>query len=603
MLDQLLLFGSIGLSVLSVAEGVNKAYELCVGDEMEPPVLPKVVLLAFRCCDVFSRLAFWALLGFCLRPTDAKLRPYLPIIMAAESLLIAALFKSRSFGLNLTWSDLFQKQHFVSVMGCILGTYWCCTGTILVAQHRLFKSLSTLRFLQTLGVLWLCALVYSASVGGECLVTEKPAIVMITLLAVVSYGLTLIMAFLHDLSMSFFALPLFPVRAGWLGGRLELAARFGVAWKIPRVLQSAKAEEAAAALCQAAEAGHVSVIHALLDARVSVHAAASSRDASGRTALLLAAQGGHVAAIKALQSHGLRHMEQADSDGWTPVLFAARNGHLDVVKFLQSSGCNMDRANNDQCTSVVLAAEFGHLDVVKFLQSSGCNMEKADKDGRTAVVVAATSGHLNVVKFLHGCGCHITAHSVIGAFDKGHSDVVQFLSDFVDVKTAGFFSRLEVKHILAMAHGPGPVTEAEALFKAGHHRRPRLVGLTALEALTPPEHGHVWFTCGTPDLAQSAGKFYHEIQLLSEFYNPQLGWLSTDGRHDGVGDDSNGWAFDGHIGCWWHNGCRKPVQMSRWKVNDVLGFAIDLDKGQMQLRTDQEEHTMFFQVPDSCCKV
>jgi len=93
---------------------------------------------------------------------------------------------------------------------------------------------------------------------------------------------------------------------------------------------------------------------------------------------------------------------------------------------------------------------------------------------------------------------------------------------------------------------------------------------------------------------------------LSEFGRPQLGWLSTDfegGDDDGegVGDDSNGWAFDGSGRCCWHGGRRERLQIAPWKVNDVLGFAIDLDEGHMQLRTEQQELTMPFEAHGAVC--
>ena len=122
---------------------------------------------------------------------------------------------------------------------------------------------------------------------------------------------------------------------------IDYRAVVWVASQIPRLLQ-AEADDGVQALCQAAEAGHVSVIHALLDAGVSGTATASSG-----TALHFAAQGGHVAVMKALQSRGLRDMEKPNDKGVTPAAFAASKGHLDVVKFLQSSGCNMETAQCD----------------------------------------------------------------------------------------------------------------------------------------------------------------------------------------------------------------------------------------------------------------
>ena len=243
--DLLILCGSIAMSILTVEVGINNAYELCVPEsrKLEKTKLPPGALLGFRCCDSFSRIAAWALLGMCLRPFGAKLhglqQPYLPLILAAELLLITAVFKSRSFGLNLAWSELFKREYLVSVMACFLGTYWCCNTADLAAQHRLSRSLLALRLLQTLGTLWLCAWSFSIAVGSDCLAVEQPAVVIVALLVLFTFAVTFLTALAHDVALSLFALPFFPVIAGWKGGRLELAARFGVASQMPRLLRSA----------------------------------------------------------------------------------------------------------------------------------------------------------------------------------------------------------------------------------------------------------------------------------------------------------------------------------------------------------------------------
>ena len=790
-LDALIFCGSIAMSIYTVSEGVNKAFELCTPDhrKMERIILPKIALLAFRCWDVFSRICIWAILGACLRPMGANAhglrQPFLPVLMAGELLLMVLAFKSRSLGLNLTWSKLFEKQYFLSAIGCYLGTYWCCNGADLVAQHRLFRSLVAFRLLETLGTLWLCALVYSASVAGECRAAEEPVVVVMALLVLITYVFTFMAAVLHDFSMSFFARPFFPVVAGQLGGTLELAARFGVASQIPPLLEAAAADEGIAALCQAAEAGQVSVIHALLDAP-GISATAKWE---GRSALHWAAEGGHLSAIQALQCRGERDLERADhkgftacilasmkghvevvkylhisscnlekadndghtvgivaaqnghlevvkylltagcdlnraTDGYTAAILAAQYGHLDVVTYLQSSGCDLDKVarngysatilaameghlevvkylhisgcnlektdqdgytatllaaqdghlevvkylhsagcdldkptnhgysaasvaahnghlevvryfhmsghdletvakngytatilaameghlevvkylhsakcglekpTNNGATAVMLAAENGHLEVVKYLQSVGCDLNKADKSGCTAAILAATEGNFEVVKFLHFSGCHIGVQSLHAATAAGHLAVVTFLLAFVEVNAPGIGNA----HALDQAKDPAV---AEALLEAGAvpGAVPQLVGLTALTPI--PGGGNGWFTGGTVELAQTRGKFYHEIQLLSDFQSPQLGWLSVDFRGsddgNGVGDDSHGWAFDGHRCCWWHDGS-EPLEIDCWKVNDVLGLAIDLDHGQMHLRTKQKEVTKQVQV-------
>ncbi|CAL1150696.1 unnamed protein product [Cladocopium goreaui] len=633
--DLLILCGSIAMSILTVAVGINNAYELCVPEshKLEKNILPPGALLCFRWCDSFSRIGAWALLGMCLRPIGAKLhgiqQPYLPLILAAELLLIVAVFKSRSFGLNLACSELFKKEFVVSVMASFLGTYWCCNTADLAAQHRLSRSLLALRLLQTLGTLWLCAWSFSIAVGSECLAVEQPAVVMVALLVLFTFALAFLTALAHDVAMSLFALPFFPVIAGWKGGRLELAARLGVASQIPRLLRSAGGDvDGAAALCQAAEAGQNSAIHALVDAGVSLIAKVDNRE---YTAAILAAEHGHLEVVKYLHSARCDFNTAANS-GYTAGIWAAKNGHLQVVQYLHSARCDFNRTANSGYNAGILAASNGHLEVAQYLHSARCDFNKAASNGYTAGILAASNGHLEVVQYLHSVrcdfkrvanngftaaslaaknghlrvlqflrssGCDFGVHSLHAATDSGHLSVVEFLLSFVDVNAAGI-GRAHALDI-ARANDPnGPV--AKALLRAGAAPGPdpRLVGLTALRPLETPPHGYVWLTCGAAKLAQCRGKFYHEMQILSEFRRPQLGWLSTDfeGGDDkddkGVGDDANGWAFDGQRCCCWHGGRREPLQIAPWKVNGVLGFAIDLDGGQMQLRTEQQELTMPF---------
>ena len=91
------------MSILTVAVGINNAYELCVPEsrKLENNILPPGALLCFRWCDNFSRIGAWALLGMCLRPIGAKLhgvqQPYLPLILAAELLLITAVLQIPKF--------------------------------------------------------------------------------------------------------------------------------------------------------------------------------------------------------------------------------------------------------------------------------------------------------------------------------------------------------------------------------------------------------------------------------------------------------------------------------------------------------------------------
>ena len=351
----------------------------------------------------------------------------------------------------------------------------------------------------------------------------------------------------------------------------------------------------------AAEHGHLEVVKYLHSARCDFNTAANS----GYTAGIWAAKNGHLQVVQYLHSARCDFNRTANS-GYNAGILAASNGHLEVAQYLHSARCDFNKAASNGYTAGILAASNGHLEVVQYLHSVRCDFKRVANNGFTAASLAAKNGHLRVLQFLRSSGCDFGVHSLHAATDSGHLSVVEFLLSFVDVNAAGI-GRAHALDI-ARANDPnGPV--AKALLRAGAAPGPdpRLVGLTALRPLETPPHGYVWLTCGAAKLAQCRGKFYHEMQILSEFRRPQLGWLSTDfeGGDDkddkGVGDDANGWAFDGQRCCCWHGGRREPLQIAPWKVNGVLGFAIDLDGGQMQLRTEQQELTMPFKAHGAVC--
>ena len=401
-----ILSGSICLSIFTVAEGIKKAYELCKPEDrqMEPSTLPSIALSLFRWCDTFSRIGFWALLGVCLRPTDAKRQglqqPYLPFIMVTEFLMIALLFKSNNFGLQMKWNELFKKENFLGIIASFLSTFWCCYATDLIPQRRFSRILLALRTFSALCTLWLFALVASAEFGGECVLSRKPAVQIICLATLLTFTVTFILTIMNELMLSWCALPLFPIISGSHGGRLELAARLGLASQIGHFLDDSDEEARAAALCQAAEAGHVSVVQSLADFGVSPGATWQG----GLTAMHYAARGGHVRVMEDLQELGSNDLETAAENGATPAHGAAQNGHWEVLHFLESAGCDLDKTNHLGLTPAYLAAENGHLEVLRFLESAGCDLEKADHRGGTPAHWAAQNGQLEVLRFLESSG-------------------------------------------------------------------------------------------------------------------------------------------------------------------------------------------------------
>ena len=63
----------------------------------------------------------------------------------------------------------------------------------------------------------------------------------------------------------------------------------------------------------------------------------------------------------------------------------------------------------------------------------------------------------------------------------------------------------------------------------------------------------------------------------------QIGWCDdacevSESGSTGIGDDKHSWAFDGGRGRKWHNGCQEYAYFNRWKLNDIIGCAIDVHK-------------------------
>jgi len=112
-----------------------------------------------------------------------------------------------------------------------------------------------------------------------------------------------------------------------------------------------------------------------------------------------------------------------------------------------------------------------------------------------------------------------------------------------------------------------------------------VTNLTLLRPMEVPATD-IWLTAGLKDYMRNSGKFYHEV-VIHEVSDPQLGWVTEafkEGPLDdhGVGDDEHSWAVDGARHSHWHRGQPVKCEWPRsWQPNDVIGFALNIDKGHM----------------------
>lgn len=143
-------------------------------------------------------------------------------------------------------------------------------------------------------------------------------------------------------------------------------------------------EEAGRYLRDAARAGDVEVVTALVRAGTAIEAA----DEKGYTPLILAAYHGHLAVVDALLAAGADAC-RGDARGNTALMGAAFKGYDAIVERLGKE-CPIDQANGEGRTALMFASLVGKTGLVKMIEGLGADGGRKDADGRTAADWAAT---------------------------------------------------------------------------------------------------------------------------------------------------------------------------------------------------------------------
>jgi len=195
-----------------------------------------------------------------------------------------------------------------------------------------------------------------------------------------------------------------PIKDAKLAGESD-----AVAWLRDNGAIDAVDESDAAHLREAASAGQVDQVTALINAGVDINAV----DYDGRSALHISASEGHVAVVAVLLKAGASRTCQ-DRFGSMPIHDAQRYKHKEVEALIRAD-CEVDfdhLVHSSGRTSVIdhdhgasnrellAAAQNGDLSDIKRLKTKRANLLGADYDGRTALHIAAKHGHLDIVKYL-----------------------------------------------------------------------------------------------------------------------------------------------------------------------------------------------------------
>ena len=211
-------------------------------------------------------------------------------------------------------------------------------------------------------------------------------------------------------------------RAGFLaagGAIVAVALFFAAIAPMNAVAQSAVEPNRRAALrrvtaldrdlYEAAEAGDVQRINALLDAGANVNAAI---DGDG-SPLIGAARKGRAAAAVLLMNRGADPSLAVEGDG-NPLIMAAAGGHTEVVALLLDRGARIDQVVPNDENPLIRASARGNLEVVRLLVKRGANVNIrvwADQAGspaqgewRSPLIMARMGGHGDVIDLLIASG-------------------------------------------------------------------------------------------------------------------------------------------------------------------------------------------------------
>ena len=151
--------------------------------------------------------------------------------------------------------------------------------------------------------------------------------------------------------------------------------------------------EGATALWCAAGAGHLDVVHSLVEFDADVNHATYSNS----TPLRAACFDGRLDIVKYLVEHKADiHIPNKYNN--TCLMIACYKGHLGVVGFLLESGANPDAKAHCGATALHFSAERGYLDIVQELMKFNASMLHNDQ-GMSPLHIAAESSQSEIVEY------------------------------------------------------------------------------------------------------------------------------------------------------------------------------------------------------------
>uniref|UniRef100_A0A1Y1NIQ2 Uncharacterized protein n=1 Tax=Photinus pyralis TaxID=7054 RepID=A0A1Y1NIQ2_PHOPY len=162
------------------------------------------------------------------------------------------------------------------------------------------------------------------------------------------------------------------------------------------------------ALIYAAQFGHTSIVHYLINQKVQLNAA----DSDNMTALNWAAKRGYNGIVTLLVNNGAKK-EIPNKHGETPFLSSIGNDHSDVTETLLSKGVNVHVVPNYGMPCIHQVAYLGNVKIFKMLVDKFA-VDFKDTMGKTTLMHAAINGHNDLISILLEKGASICAQDDYG---------------------------------------------------------------------------------------------------------------------------------------------------------------------------------------------
>ena len=226
--------------------------------------------------------------------------------------------------------------------------------------------------------------------------------------------------------------------------------------------------------------------------------------------------------------------------------------------------------------------------------------------GMTALLMACAAAHEEAAKML------VPPTLAAGALDVCSTALTGVLGDYAGYSALLWAQQCELTSVVEMLLASGAADmrlPAVALFRGDEAE----VQLNITEQTVSFARWPAQPTLRSTQRCPMGAKGYFELEILyCDYQNPRYGFVSAafvrvlGASKKMVGDDGDSWAVDGNNQYTKHNdGSGEYVYMCKWKKDDVVGLACDLENMQLHVSVngcfDAPNGLLFTLSPDTVC--